>query len=261
MKKLTNKVALITGASSGIGRATAERFVKEGAKVVIADHNTERAEKFASSLRDNQFHAESVLFEASDVKSAAKAVDKAIELFGSIDCIVNNVGITDLSRDLSVEELDIKYFDEIFHVNLRSMIALAQAALPYMKSSKQGAIVNVASIGGLLGDFRGTLYGTSKAGVINLTRYIAAQYGKYGIRCNAVAPGLILTPALTENLSREDCDTFLKYNALPYAGRPEDIAGIIAFLASEDARYLTGQTIVADGGLSCHNPTIGEISR
>ena len=255
MKKLVNKVALITGGSNGIGKATAERFVKEGAKVIIADHNLERAEKLASSLRDNEYHAQAVMFEASDIKSATKAVDKAIEFFGGIDCIVNNVGGSDLSKDLCVDKLDIKYFDEVMHVNLRSMIATAQAALPYMKDKKEGTIINVASIGGLLGDMRGTLYGISKAGVINLTRYIATQYGHYGIRCNGVAPGLVLTPAAIDNLTPEERDKFTQYNSLPFAGKPEDIAGIITFLASEDARYISGQTIIADGGMSCHNPT------
>ena len=255
MKKLVNKVALITGASNGIGKATAERFAKEGAKVVIADHNLERAAKLASSLRDNEFHAQAVMFEASDIKSAVKAVDKTIEYFGGIDCIVNNVGGSDLSKDLSAGDLDIKYFDEVMHVNLRSMIATAQAALPYMKDKKEGSIINVASIGGLLGDLRGTLYGISKAGVINLIRYIATQYGHYGIRCNGVAPGLVLTDAAINNLTEHDREAFLKYNSLPYAGKPEDIAGVIAFLASEDARYISGQTIIADGGMSCHNPT------
>ena len=254
-KKLVNKVALITGASSGIGKATAERFVKEGAKVIIADHNEERAQKLAQQLRDNQFHAEAIKFEATDLRCAARAVDKAIELFGGLDCIVNNVGGSDLTRDLCVEKLDIKYFDEVMHTNLRSMIAVVQSALPYMKTRKSGTIINVASIGGMLGDLRGTLYGISKAGVINLTRYIATQYGKFGIRCNGVAPGLVLTPAAIGNLNPDEREKFLKYNSLPYAGKPEDIAGIVAFLASEDARYISGQTIVADGGMSCHNPT------
>lgn len=256
MKKLVNKVALITGASCGIGKATAEKFVKEGAKVVIADHNIERAEKFAQSLRNNEFHAHAIKFEAEDVTSAVTAVDKTIEHFGSIDYIVNNVGGSNLNKDSDVENLDIKYFDEVLHINLRSMIATSQAALPYMKSSRYGSIVNVASIGGILGDLRGTLYGISKAGVINLTRYIAAQYGKYGIRCNAVAPGLVLTPAAIENLSDSDREKYRAGNSLPFAGRPEDIASIIAFLASDDAKYVTGQTIVADGGMSCHNPTV-----
>lgn len=262
MKKLVNKVALITGASSGIGKATAERFAKEGAKVIIADHNLERAEKFAQSLRDNEFHAEAVMFEASGLYSAKVAVDRAIELFGSIDCVVNNVGGTNLLKDLDVEELDLHYFDEVLHVNLRSMLATAQAAIPFMKNrgccqseNCSGTIINIASIGALLGSMNGTLYGISKAGVINLTRYIATQYGHYGIRCNCVAPGLVLTPAAINNLSEEDRETFIKYNSLPFAGKAEDIASIIAFLASDDSRYISGQTIIADGGMSCHNPT------
>ncbi len=255
MKKLANKVALVTGGASGIGKATAERFVREGAMVLIADNNEERAEEVAASLRDNQFHAEAVKFEATDIKSATKVVDKAVELFGGLDCIVNNVGGSDLSKDLNIEELDIKYFDEVMHTNLRSMIAVIQSALPYMRAHNSGTIINIASIGGMLGDNRGTLYGISKAGVINLTRYVATQYGKFGIRCNGVAPGLVLTPAAIENLNPDEREKFLKYNSLPYAGKPEDIAGIVAFLASEDAKYISGQTIVADGGMSCHNPT------
>ena len=256
MKKLVNKVALITGASSGIGKATAERFVKEGAKVIIADHNLERAEKLASSLRDNEYHAQAVMFEALDLRCARKVVDLAIEIYGGIDCIVNNVGGSDLTKDLNVEQIELKYFDELMHVNLRSMIATAQSALPYLKSKGEGTIINIASIGGLLGDLRGTLYGLSKAGVINLTRYIATQYGRFGIRCNGIAPGLVLTPAAIDNLTPEDRAKFTQYNSLPYAGKPEDIAGIITFLASEDARYISGQTIIADGGMSCHNPTV-----
>lgn len=128
---MTNKVALITGASSGIGKATAERFVREGAMVLIADHNDERAQKVAAQLRNNQFLAEAVKFEATDIKSAVKAVDRAIELFGGLDCVVNNVGGSDLTRDLDIEGLDIKYFDEVMHTNLRSMLAVVQSAIPY----------------------------------------------------------------------------------------------------------------------------------
>ncbi len=256
MKKLANKVALITGASSGIGKATAERFVREGAKVMIADRNVEAAEKLVQHLKDNEFYAECVKFEAGDIRSARRVVEKTIEAFGRIDIVVNNVGGSDLSRDLCTENLDITYFDEVMNLNLRSMIAVAQAAIPQMRANGGGAIVNVASIGGLLGNQTGTLYGVSKAGVINLTRYIATQFGRFNIRCNAVAPGLVLTPAATGNLTPEDRDKFLRHNALPYAGEPEDIASVITFLASDDARYVTGQTIVADGGLTCHNPTV-----
>ena len=240
MKRFVNKTVLVTGGAAGIGRATVERFVKEGAKVIIADCNIEAAQKLAASLKDNEYK------------------DKAIELFGSIDILVNNVGITDLSRDLDVENLDISYFNQIFHVNLLSMIHTTRAVLPMMKSSGGGSIVNVASIGGVTGDFRGTFYGLSKAGVINLSRYIATQYGKYKIRCNSVSPGLVLTGAANNNLSGNAIKTFLSHNTLPYLGQPADIASVIVFLSSDDARYVTGQNIIVDGGLECHNPTVGE---
>ena len=261
MKRFVNKRALVTGGAAGIGRATVERLVKEGAKVIIADCNLEGAQKFAQSLRDNEYKAEAVYYDALKESSALKAIDKCIEVFGGIDVLINNVGGSDLSRDLNVEELDIKYFNEVFHINLLSMLHTTRAAVPVMRDSGGGAIVNVASIGGMYGDFRGTLYGLSKAGVINLTKYIAAQFGEYKIRCNCVSPGLVMTSAATNNLSSDVQNVFLKQNLLPYLGQAIDIASVITFLASDDARYVTGQNIVADGGLICHNPTIKEIKK
>lgn len=125
--------------------------------------------------------------------------------------------------------MDLGYFDEVFHLNLRSVMATTQAALSEMTLRNRGSIVNTASIGGLLGDFRGTLYGAAKAGVIGLTRYIASQYGKLGIRCNAVAPGLVLTPASTRSLPENVRSVFRKYNAVDYLGQAADIAATIAF--------------------------------
>lgn len=133
---------------------------------------------------------------------------------------------------------------------------LSQLVIPIMIAHGGGNIVNVASISGITADSNGTLYGASKAGVINLTKYIATQMGKKNIRCNAVAPGLVLTPAALNNLNEDVRNIFLSQCATPYLGVPQDIAATIAFLASEDARYVTGQTIVADGGLTIHNPTV-----
>lgn len=133
---------------------------------------------------------------------------------------------------------------------------LSQLIIPIMKAHGGGNIVNVASISGITADASGTLYGASKAGVINLTRYIATQVGKKNIRCNAVAPGLVLTPAALNNMNEDVRNIFLGQCATPYLGEPQDIAATIAFLASEDARYITGQTIIADGGLTIHNPTV-----
>lgn len=260
MDRFNNQVALVTGGAGGIGRATVERLAHEGASVVIADYHLEEAEKLAHQLQTAGRQAKALYYNATDMDSGIEAVVKTVEWFGCIDCLVNNVGGSDLKRDLDVAALDMDYFDEVFHLNLKSMLSTIRAALPPMHEKGKGNIVNVASISGLLGDFRGTLYGLSKAGVIDLTRYVATQYGHMGIRCNAVAPGLILTPAATRNLPEAIREIFLKYNTIPYLGEPEDIAGTIAFLASDDARYISGQTIIADGGMSCHNPTIKDIT-
>lgn len=259
MIRFKGSAVLVTGGAGGIGRATVERFAGEGARVAIADYDLEKAEKLAASLNAGGADTRALFFDAAEVESGTEIVRRTIETFGTIDVLVNNVGGNDLSKDLDILNLDIDYFDRLFHINLRSMIVTAKAALPEMIFKNSGAIVNVASISGLLGDFRGSLYGMSKAGVINLTRYIATQYGKQGIRCNAVAPGLVMTPAATKALPDNLREIFLRHNAVHYLGKAEDIAGTIAYLASEDARYVSCQTITADGGMSCHNPTIGDL--
>ena len=259
MKRFENKVVLVTGGAGGIGLATVERVAAEGAKVMVADYNLEKARHEAERLNAIGGQVEAVFFDGGSVESAVGIVQATVERFGTIHVLVNNVGGSDLKRDLDIMNLDIDYFDTIFHLNLRSQIVTAQKALPVMIAQGGGVIVNVASISGLLGDFRGSLYGMTKAGVMSLTRYIATQYGKQGVRCNAVAPGLVMTPAATGALPDNIRDIFLRQNAVHYLGEADDIAGTIAFLASDDARYISGQIITADGGMSCHNPTVQDI--
>lgn len=256
MNRFEDKIAIVTGAAGGIGEATTRRIISEGGKVVIADYSKERADKLAGELARSGADVRSIYFSATEVESCKELVDFAMKEYGKVDILINNVGGTNLKRDLSIEKLDLSYFDEVFHLNLYCMMYLSQQIIPIMKSHGGGNIVNVASIGGITADASGTLYGTSKAGVINLTRYIATQAGKKNIRCNAVAPGLVLTPAALNNLDEKLRNVFLDQCTTPYLGKPEDIAATIAFLASDDARYVTGQTIVADGGLTIHNPTI-----
>ena len=241
MNRFENKVVVITGAAGGIGEATTRRIVSEGGKVVIADHSEKKAEQLANELTHAGADVRHVYFSATDQR---------------IDVLINNVGGTDPKRDLNIEKLDINYFDEAFHLNLCCTMYLSHQVIPIMTTNGGGNIVNVASISGLTADANGTLYGASKAGVINLTKYIATQMGKKNIRCNAVAPGLVLTPAALDNLNEDVRNIFLGQCATPYLGEPEDVAAAIAFLASNDARYITGQTIVVDGGLTAHNPTV-----
>lgn len=259
MKRFENKVVVITGAASGIGEATTRRIVEEGGKVVIADYSKERADQLARSLTAEGADVRSVYFSATELDSCQNLVDFTVQVYGRIDVLVNNVGGTDLNRDLDIKNLDIHYFDEAFHVNLRCAMYLTQLAIPIMEKQGGGNFVNVASISGLTADFRGTLYGASKAGVINMTKYTAAQMGDKNIRCNAVAPGLVLSPAALNNLPIHVRELFLRQSSTPYLGEPSDIAAVIAFLGSDDARYITGQTIVADGGLTIHNPTVKDM--
>ena len=255
MNRFENKVAVITGAAGGIGEATTRRIVSEGGKVVIADYSKERADKLAAELTLSGADVRSVYFSATELQSCKELIAFAIKEYVQIDILINNVGGTDPKRDTSIEKLDIDYFDEAFHLNLSCTMYLSQLVIPVMKTHGGGNIVNVASISGITADSNGTLYGASKAGVINLTKYIATQTGKKNIRCNAVAPGLVLTPTALNNLNEDVRNIFLSQCATPYLGEPQDIAATIAFLASDDARYITGQTIIADGGLTIHNPT------
>lgn len=260
MNRFKNKVVIITGAASGIGEATSRRLVTEGAKVVIADYAKDKADQLAEELTKNGANVRSTFFTADKLESCRDLISFAQEAYGRIDCLVNNVGGSNLKRDRNIEMLDIDYFDEVFHINLRSAIYLTQLVIPIMSKQGGGNIVNIASISGKTGDYQGTFYGMAKAGLINLTQYTATQMGKKNIRCNAVAPGLILTPAAIVNLPEDIRNIFLRHNALPYLGKPESIAATIAFLASDDALYITGQTIVADGGMTVHNPTVADLS-
>lgn len=256
MNRFENKAVIITGAAGGIGEATTRRIVSEGGKVVIADHSKEKAEQLAAELIQSGADVRPIYFSATELQSCKELIDFAMKEYGQVDILINNVGGTDPKRDLGIEKLDINYFDEVFHLNLCCTMYLSQQVIPIMVAHGGGNIVNVASISGMTADANGTLYGASKAGVINLTKYIATQLGKKNIRCNAVAPGLILTPAALDNLNEDVRNIFLGQCATPYLGEPEDLAATIAFLASNDARYITGQTIVVDGGLTTHNPTV-----
>ena len=256
MNRFENKTAVITGAAGGIGEATTRRIVSEGGKVVIADHSKERAEQLAAELNASGADVRPIYFSATVLQSCKELIAFAIKEYGQVDVLVNNVGGTNPKRDTDIETLDIDYFDEAFHLNLSCTMYLSQLVIPIMNAHGGGNIVNVASVSGITADANGTLYGASKAGVINLTKYIATQTGKKNIRCNAVAPGLILTPAALNNLNEDIRNVFLGQCATPYLGEPQDIAATIAFLASEDARYITGQTIVVDGGLTIPNPTV-----
>lgn len=258
-KRFFNKVVLVTGAAGGIGRSAVERFAREGAKVIIADHNYKKAKTFAIALTTEGYEAKSFNFDAESLKSCDELIKFVMNEYGRIDILVNNVGVTDNLKDVDILNLDISYFDKIFHTNLRSMIYLSKLVLPSMIKHGKGNIINISSLGSDIADVQYTFFGASKAGVKSLTKYIATQYAKDGIRCNGIAPGLVMTNKVQSIMPADIRDAFHKYGADHLIGETEDIAACIAFLASSDSRFMNGQTIVVDGGLSSSNSITSNI--
>lgn len=258
MGRVQDKVALVTGGASGIGLSSATLLAKEGARVVIADFNVEGAKEAVNKIKAQGGEAAGIFLDAGDETSIKEAVEFTVEHYGKISVLFNNVGATNLKKDLDVVNMDLDEWDRLMNLNLKSVLLGSRFAITHMIKAGGGSIINTASMAGFFGDSIRAAYGASKAGVVNLTRYIAAQYGKHHIRCNAVAPGLILTPAAKNNLPPAVLDIFAKYNALPYHGEPDDIGNTVLFLASEESKFITGQTIQVEGGHYIANPTISD---
>ncbi|WP_026559819.1 SDR family NAD(P)-dependent oxidoreductase [Bacillus sp. J37] len=256
MTRVEGKVALVTGGASGIGLSSARLLAKEGAKVVIGDYNLEGAKEAAKEIEKSGGTASAIFLDVSIEESIKEAIEYTVNTYGKINVLFNNVGLTNLQKDLDVVNIDLNEWDRLMNINTKSVLLGSRYAIPYMKGAGGGSIINTTSMAGFASDAIRTAYGASKAAVVSLTSYIATQYGKDGIRCNAVAPGLILTPAAKNNLPKEVQDIFLKFNALPYNGEPDDIGYTVLFLASDESKYITGQTIKVEGGHYIANPSI-----
>lgn len=253
MGRIQDKVAVITGGASGIGLAAAKLFAAEGAKVVIGDLKPEQAEAAAAEITADGGTAIGLAVDAMDEASLTGLVDTAVERFGALHIMCNHVGGSNPRKDLDLLRLDMDEFDRTMKLNVRSTVVGSRAALPHIIAAGGGSIINTASVGGLSGDFLQVSYGTAKAAVIRLTEYVATQYGAQNVRCNSIAPGAIMTPALRDNLPEEAIESIRGHNALPYIGAADDIAQAMLYLASEESRYVTGQCLVVDGGMSSHS--------
>ncbi|KNH16685.1 oxidoreductase [Priestia megaterium] len=256
MNRVEGKVALVTGGASGIGLSSARLLAKEGAKVVIGDYNIEGARE----IEQDGGTASAIFLDASLESSIKESIEYTVNTYGKINVLFNNVGLTNLQKDLDVVNIDLDEWDRLMNVNTKSVLLGSRYAIPYMKEAGGGSIINTTSMAGFASDAIRTAYGTSKAAVAHLTSYIATQYGKERIRCNAVAPGLILTPAAESNLPKPVQEIFLKFNALPYNGEPDDIGYTVLFLASDESKYITGQTIKVEGGHYIGNPSIADFN-
>ncbi|MFS0901168.1 SDR family NAD(P)-dependent oxidoreductase [Mycolicibacterium litorale] len=251
MHRLDNKRVVITGAASGIGRAAAALMVGEGARVLIADLDAGAAASAADEFGDN---AVGIRVDVLDEGSVAAMIDRAVAEFGGIDVLCNHVGGSNPRKDLDLLRLDLAEWDRTMALNARSTVVASRLALPHMIAEGGGSIINTVSVAGLAGDTLQCAYGAAKAAVIRLTQYIATQYGRNNVRCNAIAPGAIMTPALRDNLPAETIADIRGHNALDLIGDPDDIGWAMVYLASDESRYMTGQTLVLDGGLTAQSP-------
>lgn len=257
-RRLEGKVAIVTGGASGIGAATARRLVAEGARVAIGDVNGLRAESVAADIGSA---AAGIQFDAGDVESVKLLVDRAVERFGRLDILHNNAAIMApevIGRDTNPVDIDFAVWDKTMEVNLRGYLAGCKYAIPHMIESGGGSIILTASGSGVFGDLSNVAYGTSKAAIIGLNRYIATIYGSAGIRCNAINPGLIRTEGGKGNVPDAMLPIMQRNTLVPRLGMAEDIAATVAFLASDDAAFITGISINVDGGLTCHAPYMSD---
>ncbi|MEM8525691.1 MAG: beta-ketoacyl-ACP reductase [Bacteroidota bacterium] len=246
MKSLAGKVAIITGGAQGIGKATVEYFLKEGAKVAVWDINEEKAkaslEKWQASGHEVRFYAVNTVDEVA-VELAAKAV---VTDFGAIHILINNAGIT---RDATLKKITMEQWKQVIEVNLTGVFNCTKLVAPYMIEAGWGRIVNASSVVGLQGNFGQTNYAATKAGVIGMTKVWARELGRKGITVNAVAPGFINTEMMS-TIPEKVLDGFRAKTPLNRLGTVEEIAATYAFLCSEQAGYITGTTISVDGGVS-----------
>ena len=243
MGKLENKVAVITGAAGGIGYATAEKFLEEGAKVMICDMDAARLEAAAERLSEKG----KVLWQAlniCDKEAVDSMVKRTAEELGSVDILINNAGIT---KDAQFYKMDIEQFQKVIDVNLMGTVVMSKAVVPYMMEQKYGRIVNSSSVAALAGNFGQANYAASKGAILSMTRSMGKELAKYGITVNAIVPGAISTPmtnAIPPEIRAEKASRFPSRRW----GEAREVANAYAFLSSEEASYINATSLTVDGG-------------
>ena len=253
--RLKDRVALVTGGASGIGRAAVVRFAQEGAKVMIADRNPVAAQETLAEVRRITPDAEYVGVDVSKWDQVRGMVDETVSRFGRLDVLVNAAGVLVLAPPLA--DIDERDWDLMMNTNLRGLFLCCKAAIPSMIEGGGGSIVNISSMAGISAYARSLPYAVSKAGVIHLTLGAASQYTSKGIRINGIAPGTVDTPqARGSSQSAQALEQIAASHPMGRIGRPEDIADTILYLASDEASYISGTTIIVDGGSRTIPPNI-----
>ncbi len=243
--QLQEKVAIVTGASRGIGAAIAQKFCEEGASVMLCSRSEASVAAVAEPLAEKGFNAKFVQADVSQKSDVETLVDLTLKEFSRIDILVNNAGIT---RDTLLMRMKDEDWDIVLHANLTGTMYCARAVLRTMMRQKSGRIINVSSVIGLMGNAGQANYAASKAGIIGLTKSLAKEIGSRGITVNAIAPGFITTD-MTADFSEADQERIRAMIPLATFGTPEDVADLSLFLASDASRYITGQAIQVDGGM------------
>ncbi len=247
--RLSGKVAVVTGAASGMGKAIAETFAREGAKVVAADLNLGGVSAVVKGIEENGGTAKAVSVNVAKRNEVEKMIDVAVDTFGTLDILVNNAGIMD--RMEAVGDIEDDSWDRILGVNTKGVMMAMRKAIPIFLEKEQGVIINTASTGGLNGAHAGATYVASKHAVVGLTKNTAFMYAQKGIRCNAIAPGAVETNIMSSISGVNEFGAGragLSQSVIPRTGKPEEIANVALFLASDESSFVNGDVIVADAG-------------
>ncbi len=259
--RLDSKVAVITGAGSGIGAATARAMAREGAAVVVADVNLESAETVAAEIAEAGGVATPFRVDVTVEAEVARMIDAAVESHGRLDVLHNNAGAAQDLVDTDVVSTPESAWEIAHNVDLMGVVYGCRHAIPVMTKTGGGSIIVTASVGPMFGQTSLIAYAAAKAGAISVTKYVATSHGRAGIRCNAIAPGLVLTPGAEAVFpSQRLLDAISRHQTLDGFTRPDDVANLAVFLASDESRRITGQTLVIDAGASTMGSAVPAIN-
>lgn len=263
MGRVEGKVALVTGAGKvgAIGAATAELLAREGAAVAVADVNGAGATEVAGRINDAGGRALALEVDLADPAAVARMIDDTVTGLGGLDVLHNNAvagGPALAEGDGFIGELDVDLFELAFAVNVRGTALAIKHAIPHMLARRRGSIINTSSAVGKLPEAPRTIYAATKAAIESLTRSTAIQYGRSGIRSNAIAPGVVLTASVLELLPAEFVQVIARHHLTPRLGLPDDIAAAALYLASDESAFVTGHVLAVDGGLTAHHPMVAD---